>query len=80
MSKTNKIQSKNQHVVPRDNGWAVKTAGASRDTKVYGTQKEAIKRATEIAKNNKSEILIHGETGRIRERNSFGNDPHPPKG
>jgi hypothetical protein len=24
--------------------------------------------------------LIHGENGRIRERNSYGNDPHPPKG
>jgi hypothetical protein len=24
--------------------------------------------------------LIHGEDGRIRERNSYGNDPYPPKG
>ncbi|MCG9029717.1 DUF2188 domain-containing protein [Laribacter hongkongensis] len=23
--------------------------------------------------------MIHGENGRIRERNSYGNDPHPPK-
>ena len=72
--------SKNQHVLPRDNGWAVKTAGASRDTKVFNTQREAIAKATSIAKNNKSEIFIHGETGRIRERNSFNNDPYPPKG
>lgn len=71
---------KNQHVVPRENGWAVKTAGSIRDTKVFSTQKEAITRATEIAKNNKSEILIHGETGRIRERNSFSSDSNPPKG
>ncbi|WP_239877180.1 hypothetical protein [Laribacter hongkongensis] len=24
-------------------------------------------------------MLIYGENGRIRERNSYGNDPHPPK-
>ncbi|MCI5039252.1 MAG: DUF2188 domain-containing protein [Donghicola eburneus] len=25
-------------------------------------------------------MLIHGENGRIRERNTYGNDPFPPKG
>jgi hypothetical protein len=80
MKKSTKKQSNNQHVVPRDNGWAVRKAGSTRDTKVFSTQKEAAKFATNIAKNKKSEIFIHSETGRIRERNSFGNDPHPPKG
>ncbi|WP_299755412.1 DUF2188 domain-containing protein [uncultured Boseongicola sp.] len=27
-----------------------------------------------------SEMLVHGEDGRIRERNTFGKDPHPRKG
>ena len=36
--------------------------------------------ARDIAINQRSEVLIHGENGRIRERNSYGNDPHPPKG
>jgi len=27
-----------------------------------------------------SEILVHGEDGRIRGRNTYGKDPHPPKG
>ncbi|MCK9544324.1 MAG: DUF2188 domain-containing protein [Novosphingobium sp.] len=75
-----KISSNNQHVLPRDNGWAVKKAGSSRDTKVFDTQKEAKIFATEIAKNKKSEVFIHAETGRIRERNSFGQDPHHSKG
>jgi hypothetical protein len=25
-------------------------------------------------------LYIHGQDGRIRERNSYGNDPYPPKG
>lgn len=44
------------------------------------TQREAIGIARGIAQNQKTEMLIHGENGRIRERNSYGNDPHPPKG
>ncbi|CAM4267655.1 hypothetical protein AT575_09680 [Streptococcus penaeicida] len=71
----------NQHVVPNPNGgWSVKGEGNKRATKVTDTQADAIKVATDIAKNNSSEVLIHGKNGRIRERNTFGNDPFPPKG
>lgn len=73
-------KGKNQHVVPHENGWAVKGEGNTKATVVTQTQKEANKAATEIAKNQGSEVLIHGENGRIRERNSYGNDPYPPRG
>lgn len=72
--------SKNQHVVPHDNQWAVVGEGNSKATAVYSTQQEAIQRAKEIAQNQQSELLIHGANGQIRERNSYGNDPFPPKG
>lgn len=73
--------SKNQHVTPHHNGgWQVKGANNKRATAVVNTQKEAIKIAIQIAKNQKSEVLIHGENGQIREKNSYGNDPFPPKG
>lgn len=74
------MTGKNQHVVPRDEQWAVRGAGNSRDTSHHGTQAEAEHAAREIAINQKSEVLIHGEDGRIRERNSYGRDPFPPKG
>lgn len=74
------IMKKNQHVVKRDNGWAIRGEGNSRDTKIYGTQKEANQRAIEIATNNKSEVIIHGKDGKIREKNSYGNDSYPPRG
>ena len=78
--KDHAMAGKNQHVVPRDDAWAVRGAGNSRDTSHHRTQAEAERAAREIAINQKSEVLIHGEDGRIRERNSYGNDPHPPKG
>ena len=71
---------KNQHVVSRENGWAVRGEGNQRDTSRHRTQAEAEQAARGIAINQKSEVLIHGENGRIRERNSYGNDPFPPKG
>ena len=74
------MTGKNQHVVPREEGCAVRGEGNTRDTSLHRTQAEAERAAREIAINQKSEVLIHGENGRIRERNSYGNDPHPPKG
>lgn len=70
----------NQHVVPSNDKWAVKGEGNSKATKITSTQKEAIVAAKEIAKNSNSELVIHGKDGRIREKNSYGSDPYPPKG
>jgi len=70
---------KNQHVVRKENGWAVRGAGNKKATKITRTQKEAIEAAREIAKNQKSEVVIHGRDGKIRDKDSYGNDPNPPK-
>lgn len=74
------MTKRNQHIVKHPNGWAVRGARSSRATSVHSTQQEAIDRGRNIAKNQHSEILIHGRNGRIRERDSYGNDPFPPKG
>jgi hypothetical protein len=74
------VMGKNQHVVHRENGWAVRGEGNQKDTSHHRTQAEAERAARDIAINQRSEVLIHGENGRIRERNSYGNDPFPPKG
>ncbi|MBA9077085.1 DUF2188 domain-containing protein [Rufibacter quisquiliarum] len=79
-NKNYKLMGKNQHVVKHSNGWAVRGAGNEKATKVTQTQNEAIQYAKQIASNQNSEMLVHGRDGRIRERNSYGNDPHPPKG
>lgn len=73
-------RKRSQHVVPTKGGWAVKRAGSPKATKVFATQQEAIERGREIAKNQRSELLIHGRDGRIREKNSYGRDPFPPEG
>ena len=72
---------KEQHVTTHpDGGWQVKGAGNSRATVRTNTQSEAIKIARDIAINQKSEVVIHCTNGQIRDKNSYGNDPFPPRG
>jgi hypothetical protein len=71
---------KNQWVVRHGDNWAQRGEGNARVTRTFDTQKEAINAATETARREHSEVLIQNEGGQIRERNSYGNDPHPPKG
>ena len=69
----------NQHVVTYGNDWAVRGEGNIRVTSVHDTQSEAIDMARDIAINQNSEVFIHGRDGKIRDRDSYGNDPFPPK-
>lgn len=71
---------KNQHVTKHpDGGWQVKGAGNQKATKVTDTQQQSIDAAKTIAKHQQSEVVIHGANGRIRDKDSYGNDPNPPK-
>ena len=74
------MAGKNQHVVPHQGRWAVKGGGNQRATSVYDTQQQAIDAARDIARNQQSELVIHRPDGRIRDKESHGNDPFPPKG
>ena len=74
------MSKRNQHVVPHEGGWAVRGAGSQRATSVHRTQREAIDAGREVARNQRTELFVHGRDGRIRERDSHGNDPFPPRG
>lgn len=71
---------KNQHVVPKNGQWGIRGEGNEKLTRIFETQKEAVAVARQISINQKSELLIHGKNGQIRERDSYGNDPFPPLG
>ena len=68
------------HVVPGDKGWRVEIEGSGRARSTHQTQAEGRQAAREIARRSKREVLIHGRNGRIRDRNSYGNDPPSRKG
>jgi len=71
---------KNIHVTHRQDGdWAVIGEGDSRASSLHPTQGEAIEVGRQIAQNNNSELFIHDRDNKIRDRDSYGNDPFPPR-
>lgn len=80
MSDEKKGKGKNQHIVKRAEGWAVRGEGNTKDTVVRKTKAEVTELGKTIAKNQKSELVIHGRDGKIQEKNTYGKDPFPPKG
>ena len=74
------MAKKSRHVVPNQkDSWSVRKSGASRASRVFKTQSEAIKFARKQAKKEGSELYIHKKDGTIRQKDSYGNDPCPPK-
>jgi DNA-binding transcriptional regulator YiaG len=73
------VGGKNIHTIPRDGGWVNVRPDGDRASSVHRTQAEAIERGREIAQNAGVKHVVHGTNGRIRDSNSYGNDPHPPK-
>lgn len=71
---------KSQHVVPNNGRWGVRGAGNARLTKRFDTQREAIDYSREIARRQGAELVIHRPDNRIRDSDSHGRDPYPPKG
>ena len=70
---------KEYHVVPHENGWAVKKNNASKSSAWTSTKSDAVSKAQELSKNSGSEMVVHGKNGKIQYSNSYGKDPCPPK-
>lgn len=73
------MTKKDIHVVPHTDGWATKKEGAQRAGVVVDTQREAIDRAREQAQRENVEVVIHRKDGTVRDSDSYGRDPNPPK-
>jgi len=72
--------AKQLHVVRCGEDWKLKLDNALRSSGVFGTQREAIDRGRQIARNQHEELTVHATDGKIRAKWSYGNDPYPPKG
>lgn len=68
------------HVMPAEKGWKVEVEGQTRANGLHDTQEAAWEQAQRVAKENKSEALLHGRDGQIRERSTYGLDPTRTKG
>jgi hypothetical protein len=64
-----------------ENGtWRSRHEGVSRPFATGGTKAEQVSKGREMARRDKVEHIIKNRDGTISERNSYGNDPNPPRG
>jgi hypothetical protein len=73
------MSKKDQHVVPVGKDWGVRGEGNKSLTDITPTKSGAEKAGREIAKNQGTELVIHGRDGRIQDKDGFGHAPYPPK-
>ena len=60
-----------QHVVPYEDDWAVRREGNKRITSKHRKQSTAIRKAKTLAKRYNADVIIHRESGVIRDRISY---------
>lgn len=75
------MSKKDVHVTPRsDGGWGVGREGAQRQSSLHDTQAAAAAEGRRLARQDGVEFNLHGRNGQVREKDSYGNDPNPPRG
>ena len=60
-----------QHVVPYEDGWAVRREGNKRITSQHRRQDTALRKAKSIARKKKADVIIHRQDGTIRDRINY---------
>jgi len=68
---------KSTHVVPNSDrgGWDSKDSGNSRASKHFDRKQDAVDWARGHSRGLENELVIHDQHGRIRQKDSHGNDP-----
>lgn len=75
------MSKRDVHVTSRpDGGWVVGREGAQRQSSLHNTQADAAAEGRRLARQDSVEFKLHGRNGQIREKDSYGSDPNPPKG
>ncbi len=65
------------HVSRDGNGW--KTTQSGEKLSHHRTQGAAIDRGESVARRDGVDLVTHGRDGKIRSKDSYGNDPLPPR-
>ena len=72
-------RKRNIWVVPHKGGWAVKREGSGRASRVTDRKQDAVDTGRSMAQRDRTELIVQRRDGTIQSKDSFGNDPHPPK-
>ena len=72
-------KKKDVHTVKNGDKWKVKISGNPIPQSSHRTQSEAMKYGRLLAQKLQTEHVIHRPNGQIRDKDSYGNDPYPPR-
>jgi hypothetical protein len=68
-------------VGPDDGRWSLKKRGGSRATGTFDRKEDAVRRGRELAKaQERGQLVIKKQNGRIQTEYTYGDDPFPPRG
>jgi hypothetical protein len=76
------MSRRNIHTVYNNDAsrWENKEEGNKTPLSTHQKKDNALDRGEKMAEEANVEHFIHGKDGKIQERNSYGNDPFPPRG
>ena len=68
-------------VDPDGDRWKVKKRGSSRASGTFDRKEDAVRRGRELAKaQERGQLVIKKQNGRIQTEYTYGDDPFPPRG
>ena len=75
------MAKKNVHTVYNNDSkrWETKVEKQSKPLSTSFTKQNAMTKSIREAKGRRVEHVIHNKDGKISDKDSYGNDPHPPK-
>jgi hypothetical protein len=74
------MSRKSRHVVPNPGGgWSVRNTGASRASRIFETQADAVRYARAAAKNDRAELYVHRRDGTVAHKDSYGSGTDLPR-
>lgn len=68
---TDEAPDGHQHLLPHDEGWALKRTSAQRPSRTFGTKQDALVEAMKLARNQGTVLVIHGRDGRVQEQRDY---------
>lgn len=73
------MSKKNVWVSPHAEGWAAHREKSERASGVFPTKQEAKDYGRALARQDGVEVIVQRQDGTIQQRDSYGNDPCPPR-
>lgn len=73
------MSNRNAYTVHNEKGWTNRHENSSKTLRYYEISVKAKEAEREKALKNSSEHIIHGFGGKIKNKNSYGNDLCPPR-